>query len=247
MNLFDLYPELNFEFDSRLIQSSLLTEAADFEVSKFLESIVKTDLVAPLQTIIRELIQNSIKANLKRYLFETTDIDANNRSQYETGMNIFHTALRYFVREGYSKIIEDQQLFFQIFLSSHRRVSIIHVVNSGKLFKEEEQRIRHKFARARLTRGLYQFYLDDSDLVEGSGMGIALNEIILRQIGLNGRYFSIFSNDQYNVTIARLIIPHHEDYKTPRQRFDQLLHQSKIDASTLRHQLQESPLKFLDT
>ncbi|MBW7857244.1 MAG: hypothetical protein H3C43_02840 [Leptonema sp. (in: Bacteria)] len=246
MNLVEIYPELRSEFNSKVILASLLTQDIDSRISRFLESIVKSDWVAPLHTIIRELIQNSIKANLKRYIFEAENIDPTNRDQYKVGMNIFHTALGQFVKKGYSSIIEQQKLMYQVVLSTHSRVSLIHVANSGKLFKEEEARIRHKFIRAIVSQGLYQFYLDDSDSVEGSGMGIALNEIILRQIGLKGRYFSVFSDVASDLTIARLIIPHHIDYKTPRQRFKEILDQEKINASDLRNRLLSSPIRFID-
>lgn len=77
-------------------------------------------------------------------------------------------------------------------------------------------------------------------------MGIALAHILLKQLGLDPRLLSIFTEERLDLTVSRLIIPRSSDYRSPRQRFENLVKERQSDPQVLREHLRMVGMPFLD-
>lgn len=246
MSLIDSLPELQQRFESECITGASLTDELEKRIESFLFSSVDGSVAGPLQTVVRELVQNSIKANLKRLVFFRNDINPLRPGDYGRGMEQFHRSLADYDRYYFASEFNRENIAFEMIFSVHRRVSVLHISNPGRLFRQEDERIRRKFLASEKVQGLYQFYLNYSDMAEGSGMGIALAHILLKQLGLDPRLLSIFTEERLDLTVSRLIIPRSSDYRSPRQRFENLVKERQSDPQVLREHLRIAGMPFLD-
>jgi hypothetical protein len=248
MSLIDLLPELKQRFDSDCISASSLTDDLERRIEQFLTDTVGNSMAGPLHTVTRELIQNAIKANLKRLVFYQNQINPMRPGDYGRGMEQFHRSLSEYDRSHFASEFQREDIRFEVIFSFHPRVSVLHITNPGRLFRQEDERIRQKFRASHKVESLYQFYLNYSDLAEGSGMGIALAFILIKQLGLDPRLLSIYSEERLDLTVSRLILPRSPDYRTPRQRFEILLEKLQMDRQSLREHLRlhTEGIPFLD-
>lgn len=204
-------------------------------IQEILTHYGKEDLVGPVHAAIRELVQNAAKANLKRIVFHDLNLDPTNPEQYEEGMRYFRESLVESRIAEYQSRLKAENIYTRIVIQPETEAIVFSVENRFPLYPSEEARIREKFASSAAIDNLYDYYMEFSDHIEGAGMGIAMIEILLRQVGLDSRSFTIHYDPVTAHTVGRFLIPLTEDVKTNRHKFEELLQQKEVEPQQLRH------------
>ncbi|MCB1165501.1 MAG: hypothetical protein KDK37_16455 [Leptospiraceae bacterium] len=204
----------------------------------------REDLAGPVHAAIRELVQNAAKANLKRIVFQDLGLDPANPEQYERGMQYFRDSLVESRIAEYQDRLRAENIYTRIVIQPHPNALLFSVENRFPLYPSEEARIREKFATSASIDNLYDYYMEFSDHIEGAGMGIAMIEILLRQVGLDSRAFTIHYDPVTSHTIGRFVIPLNDEFKTNRQRFDDLAKEKELPPEELRNSIQKGSLSL---
>ncbi|MCS7206184.1 MAG: hypothetical protein NZ853_10850 [Leptospiraceae bacterium] len=244
MNFLDLYPDLKFFFKNIHIQGKVLTPQIDQQLKEIYENELSKRISAAqlisIDMMLKELIQNSIKANIKKWIIQRYKLNPNDKNDYKKALRILKHIL-YFVKiEDFETKIDDFDNYFEVFLSFDDKVLIIHVLNEGILLQEEEKRIRRKFRESKQDLNIYDYYLQKSDTEEGAGMGILIVIMILKQLGFSERHFAIFCVKEgvhFVKTVSRLYIPFKNNYSLPRQRFSEYCERFSIKPHVLRKKI----------
>lgn len=160
-----------------------------------------------LYTACRELTVNSAKAAVKRIYFEENELDINDLNDYQQAMPQFKKIINSNQMNFYHEKFKSMGLAIEIhFYHSPEQISM-QVVNNFPLLKEEEDRIKEKFANAMKFDNIVDFYMAHADNTEGTGMGITLIVILLAQTGFPRELFTIYSNSSQKRTIAQIELP----------------------------------------
>ena len=202
----------------------------------------KDDLVGPVHAAIRELVQNAAKANLKRIVFHDLKLDPTDPVQYEEGMQYFRDSLVESRIAEYQSRLKAENIYTRIVIQPMEDVLVFSVENRFPLYPSEEARIREKFKTSAAIDNLYDYYMEFSDHIEGAGMGIAMIEILLRQVGLDSRSFTIHYDPATAHTVGRFLIPLKDGIKTNRQTFEELLNEKAVGPQELRTSIKEGAL-----
>ncbi len=182
------------------------------EINKFLNSIFikvlsKNDqdyLHGMVETILREMIINAVKANSKRLFFKMKNLDINNENDYNAGMEEFKTFL----------ISEEQKLAADLKENGYR-VELcmkkgndgfrIMVRNNSPLLPFEDRRIKERIDKARQYNDFGEIYMDIADDSEGEGLGIPLTVLFLKNSGIGDHSFNIRTDGR--ITQSEFTIP----------------------------------------
>lgn len=155
-----------------------------------------------LNYCLYEILNNAIKANIKRIYFDDHEMNINNPEEYEKGMENFRTEMlekkEYFLERlrysefyvTYSLTIEDGKL-------------IIEVRNNSLMTEGELKRVQEKIKSA----GEFDddVTLDESiDETEGAGIGIRSIILTLRSFGLPGDHYLLYTEG--SETVSKLIV-----------------------------------------
>jgi hypothetical protein len=250
MNFLENFPDLLLFFENYHIQGKIFNSEIEnqlkevFEMNKKYPFFSKNQII--IEMIIKELIQNCIKAHLKRWILQRYKLNPHNPIDYQKCLRILKHIL-YFIRlEELSKNFKDYEYYYDVFLSFNHKLLILHIVNEGNLFPPEEQRIRNKFQERIDSNNLYDYYLKYGDTEEGSGMGIAMIIMLLKKLGYDARHFVIFNytDNVFNTykTVSRVYIPFDLNYQLPRKKFDIYINNSNITKEELREKIQEKKI-----
>lgn len=162
-------------------------------------------LIYFLITILRELIVNSFKANVKRLFFQKNNLDIYNPSHYAQGITKFK-----------DEIVGDFECLRDDIISNNNNIILkimqeensilISVKNSVPILEEEMMRIKKRIAAASGLVNFNDIYDTIEDETEGAGLGIALIVMFLKNMGIDPSTFQIKSNDA--MTVAFFNIPY---------------------------------------
>jgi predicted ATPase len=219
-------------------------EKLEYIVERLFERLERPEIAGPIYSSVRELVQNANKANIKRVLFEDLQVNPDDTGDYQEAMTVFRRQLIRTKIGGFVERLHRRQLFVDVNFRYSRDAVAISVRNAAPLYSAEEARIRAKFRSANSFDNLYDFYLDYGDQVEGAGMGIAMVLILLAQMGLDSRLFTIFADHKRGLTVSRLIAPLRADYRSPRRRFAEELAESGLSAEELRARVRTGEFKL---
>ena len=182
---------------ARFINSLLMKLLANNDMT-YLQSVV--------ETILREMIVNAVKANSKRVYFKKHDMNIEDKEQYTNGMQNFK-----------SFIIQEQKALIRDLKSGGYRVDLIVrknekgydvlVRNNTSLLQFEKERIQYRIDKAKSYSDFSDIYMDISDDLEGEGLGIPLTILFLRNSGIGENSFSIRSRG--DTTQSAFTIPFH--------------------------------------
>lgn len=231
-----------------LIKSYLLKEEGEEKLEKIIHSVLhsigRDDLMGPIYASMRELVQNAAKANMKRVVFEEQGLNPYDEDQYRFGLEAFRKSLASKRVQHYRPILHQRDVPFYIKIKWNGDALYLNVENYFAMLGVEERRIREKFLHSREMDNLYEFFMTYGDSTEGAGMGIAMVQILIRQAGFDAHNFTIFSDNVKNRTSARIVVPLHPAYKTPRQRFEEEQKTRGVSAADLRKEIREGRLEL---
>ncbi len=158
-------------------------------------------LLETLITIIREIIFNAFKANLKRLYFEKMGVDINDKEKYPVMMQDFKDDYLYKLDEIEDEITAQDNYHIQINFAKTDSDIKITVFNNVSLIEEEYYRIKNRIEQAKKYQNLAEAYNDIYDPTEGAGLGLALMVFLLKNSGIGVNNLSI-SPDKKGVTVS---------------------------------------------
>jgi len=171
--------------------------------SLFIKVLSQNDmnyLQGMIETIIREMVINAVKANSKRVYFKKMNLDINNAFQYQQGMENFKA---YMISNMNSIPVELKESGYKVELllkKSDQGFKII-VKNNAGLLPFEEERIKLRIDKAREYADFTDIYMDISDDQEGEGLGIPLTILFLKNSGFSDESFSIKSVGDFTESV----------------------------------------------
>ncbi|MDD4737592.1 MAG: hypothetical protein PHP44_15945, partial [Kiritimatiellae bacterium] len=170
------------------------------------ESEFKHEVISSLQDILRhvgkprifdhvsyclqELIDNAVKANLKRIYFQEQELRIDQAREYEHGMRLFKDSLLNH-REHYLEQLEPHGLWVTVGYRYRKEMLEICVENNTPILDAELKKIHDRIDRARIYETLPEIFEDITDDSESAGLGIVMLCMILRRLGVPDKYFRI--------------------------------------------------------
>lgn len=184
---------------------SITREVEDFINNLLVYLLNVTDqqqLMSYLSYSALELLSNASKANSKRIYFQEKGLDIFNANDYANGMLTFSTDLGV-NKKHFMELVEKEDLYIKLSIQADENIKI-SVSNKAKLTEAEYKRINDKFERAKVYKSMEEA-LTDIDKTEGSGLGIIIIVLMLKQIGLD-RDNLIFESEN-GITTFSISIP----------------------------------------
>ena len=162
-------------------------------------------LLNSLIMILREVIVNALKANVKRVFFKKLNLDITDSDDYTEGMMKFRNQII-----GDFNVIEFDVMKSEYYINIKFELSdgdlMIQIENNATMLKDEVDRIIYRIEKAIKYNDFTEAYVEIEDSKEGAGLGIVLAILLLKNMGINPGNFTIKSKD--DVTITKLIIPY---------------------------------------
>lgn len=168
-------------------------------------------------TSVLELVENAVKANLKRAFFERHGYSLDDAQSYSDGVVAFKQSYDRIKDQEYVRALGELELAVIVELHQDENRLLIHIENNAVLLAAEEARIRQRLAAAMNAAHLADFCMEYGDETEGSGLGLAMIVFLIRNLGFSAEHFRVFQ--QGPKTIARLEFPLSADYVPIRNRW----------------------------
>lgn len=169
----------------------------------FLQACNKDKLMSCLAYSSSELLGNADKANIKRLFCKENNLDIHNSIDYEAAMIDFKVEISSNL-EHFRQLQEENHLYIKYELSCIDGVISLKVKNKAVLTEEEKARINRKIERAKLYHSMQEAFMT-IDQTEGSGLGIIIIILMLKQMKLGAECLRIESVGEE--TISSIEIP----------------------------------------
>lgn len=170
-----------------------------------------------IYNVVQELINNAVKANLKRSFFKKHGYSFENKQSYSEGLKAFKISLGSISEIEWKRAVRDLGLRVTVEVDADEERVLIYVENNAIMIPEEEGRLRNHLARAMEVRNLVQFSQTYGDDSEGAGLGMALIIMLIKDMGFDPDYFRVFTEGKN--TVARLEFPLKADYVPIRKKW----------------------------
>jgi putative nucleotidyltransferase with HDIG domain len=178
----------------------------DEKLGHFLAELKKEEYMSTLSYILRELVNNGDKANLKRAHFLKLGLDITKYNEYQAGIKTFKDSFTTNTEEYYT-IADTEGYFVEVNLLNTSKVFSISVINSNPLMDEEKRRITDKLRQAARFTNVEEVFASGLDQTEGGGFGLILVVLMLRKIGIDENSLKVHDNE--NFTRVEIEIPLH--------------------------------------
>lgn len=162
-------------------------------------------LLETLITIIREIVFNAFKANLKRLYFEKSGVDLNDKEKYDILMQNFKDDYLYRLDEIEEEVTSQDNYHIQINFKKSDNSLKVTVFNNVAIIQEEYIRITTRLEQSKKYQNLAEAYNDIYDATEGAGLGLALMVFLLKNSGIGVDNLTI-SPEAKGVTVS-VVIP----------------------------------------
>ncbi len=172
-------------------------------LAKVLARVDRMFLLDTIITVVREIVLNAVKANVKRVFFKKLNLDIYNRDEYEKGM------------EKFKDVVSDLEFMKNELTGTEYRVVFkakitdkglaIQLTNNSKILPEEAERIRARINNAARSQNFAEAYEKSYDPTEGAGIGIILIILLLRNAGIGSDSFKFFASN--NSVTTQVLIP----------------------------------------
>jgi hypothetical protein len=162
-------------------------------------------LEVTLYSVIKELIINAVKANVKSLFFRQKQLDLDDKTQYQEGTELYKSTFNEEKIEAISEDLEHEQIFVEVIFKHSNSGITMEVINSAKISKYDQMRMQEKVDVAKQYDDLAHFFIEHADMTEGAGMGIALIIILLKGEGFDPNILKLGVENQK--TTAKLEIP----------------------------------------
>lgn len=175
-------------------------------INHILNNYDQSELIPVAYACTKELVENGLKANVKRIYFNELGLDLKDKKNYQKGMSSFREILLRKKFENYLSKAHKAGLYVDVEFKHSSKGINVNVRNNVGLTKIEHKRIRRKMKEALQYKDLVQCYLNEKDEAEGSGIGLTLIILLLKDQKIPPGKFRITS-DKGNTTRAEFEIP----------------------------------------
>lgn len=157
-------------------------------------------------SIVKELINNAIKANLKRIYFESKGLDIQNSAHYREGMETFKEDVFETPNSSVIASLDGSKYIVRVSFSTSGNNIRIEVRNNIPILESELNKIRSRVNKAYKYHDIAEAFTDVLDDSEGAGLGLIMALMLLRNSGFPKDSFKISRTD--NLTSVNLSIPY---------------------------------------
>ena len=191
---------LSFHYHTRDIVrfiNSMMVKLLSGNDMSYLQTIV--------ETVIREMIVNAVKANSKRLYFTKQGMNIHDENDYVLGMENF----KMFIIQQQDALVhelKEQGYKVEVIVKKGDDGFRVLVRNNVSLLPSERERIQMRIDKARAYTDFSEIYMDIGDDMEGEGLGIPLTILFLKNSGMGEQSFSIKSNAE--LTQSAFTIPY---------------------------------------
>jgi HD-like signal output (HDOD) protein len=191
------------------IQFQKLTPEIDALIIKIIHRFLEQyDLLFYKNTVIaitRELINNGIKANLKRLYFEIKGFNINDRYGYRAGMENFKEHVFQNEDNDVIRTIEGSKYVVRVNFSQKNGNLHITIINNNPIIDPELNKIKARINKAYTYTDMSEAFMDVLDDSEGTGLGLIMALMLLKNSGLPRESFSISKTEK--LTSITLTLP----------------------------------------
>ncbi len=173
-------------------------------VHRYLEQFDILYIKDMLLTVVKELINNAVKANIKRVYFKEKNLDINNISNYREGMESFKDDMYGSGNPDFEKLVT-QKMVVRVSFSIRPDHIILHVINNAPILDEELQKIEARVKKAWKYADISEAFDDVLDDSEGAGLGLIMALMLFKNAGLPAESFRITRREK--LTLATVTIP----------------------------------------
>ncbi len=177
-------------------------------IHRYLENYDLTYIKNQIINIVKELVNNAIKANLKRIFFKIKDLDINKTEDYRTGMENFKEEA-YEGTDDYFSKLETSNLVVRVSFKSTDNYLYINVINNVPILDTEISKINARIKKAYKYKDISEAFDEVLDDSEGAGLGLIMALMIFKNIGMPPDAFKIYRKN--DLTIAAIAIPQDMD------------------------------------
>lgn len=172
---------------------------------RFLERYDLLYMKDVLYSVLKELINNAIKANIKRLYFQAQGLNIDDTDDYRTGMERFKEAT-YGNDSSYEfSNLKKENMLVRVSFIAHSDKMIFHVINNAPILEEEVSKIEARVKKAYKYNDISEAFDDVLDDSEGAGLGLIMALMLFKNIGLPADTFQVARKN--NLTVAAIRIP----------------------------------------
>jgi hypothetical protein len=136
-------------------------------------------LVSFTKTVVKEMVQNAVKATQKRYFFQKQGLDI--QKDYVKGMEFFSE----FMQENKNNELPPNFLFTaQLTLESIDGFLYVLVRNHGEMTEVENHNVQQMFQRGKRLNSVAELLEDEVKHKEGGGIGLSMIIVLSKSLGL---------------------------------------------------------------
>ncbi len=192
---------VSYNFLSYTHNVNQLTHSLVHDVLAEKDMLYLSSIIAAFMT---EIINNAVKANLKRAFFEKNMVEITDPDDYNRLMEKFR-------KEAVEKMadyiphMKEIGLRVKVTMKKNDKWFGISVANNTGMTAEELDRVKIRMDKAREINSIEEIFAEISDFSEGAGLGLIMNIMLLKTSGIGIDNFSLQSNGK--ITEASLKIP----------------------------------------
>lgn len=176
----------------------------DSELGLFLEEIGKKEFHSTLSYVLKEIVGNANKANMKRVHFYVKKLDIGSKSDYNKGIKSFkeQASLNY---QNYSDMSKKLGYFVRLDFYISKGYIVLLTSNNSPMLSVEKERFQKKLEKTTKFKSFEDALKEGLDLSEGAGFGLILSVMMLRKLGLDNKYFRLLDKDKF--TQLQIVVP----------------------------------------
>lgn len=169
----------------------------------YLEQCDALYLKEMLTTVIKELVNNAVKANLKRAYFNDQNLDINNADDYTQGMRTFKSEAFEKEKMSFEELVRYKLVVRVSFVLKNNRLAV-HVINNSPILPQELEKIQTKIEKAYAYSDISEAFDDVLDDSEGAGLGLIMAVMLFKNAGFAKDSFRVTKKE--NLTISTVIL-----------------------------------------
>ncbi len=203
------YKETIKKSEDFYLQFPLLTPAVDALLIKIINRYLQRFDIQYIKdsviNITKELINNAIKANMKRIYFKLQELDINMTDDYRNGMETFKEDVYSGDDSELKERLKKSNLVVRVSFNLSESHLHINVINNIPILESELKKIQSRINKAYSYTHISDAFEDVLDDSEGAGLGLIMSMMLLKNLGMPKNSFTIYRKN--DLTIAGISIP----------------------------------------
>ncbi len=174
-------------------------------IHRYLEEYDILFMKNPILTVVKELLNNAVKANVKRLYFKNKKLEISKIDDYRKGMESFKEEVYQKDNNELLNKLEKSNLVVRISFKTSKEHIHINVINNIPILEQELNKVKARIVKAYKYHDITDAFDDVIDDSEGAGLGLIMAMMLFKNAGLPADSFQIYRKD--DLTIATLSIP----------------------------------------